>query len=206
MNLFIDLDGTIIDISEKYNYVYYKLRNKYQLPSLDYWKMRSSGLSFYEGLKLLGLSRVKIKEFHKDWISNIETVDALEHDKLLDGVSEKLSTLARDHHLILCTSRKDFKKLDSQVNELGIGNLFEALMQTADGKSKGPIIADYFDRKMITNYSQDWIIGDTAQDMIAGSYAKINSCGVLTGISSESDLIESGSTMILESLSNFQLY
>ncbi len=206
MNLFIDLDGTIIDISVKYNYVYYKLRSKYQLPDLDYWKMRSSGLSFNDGLKLIGLSRSKIEEFHDDWISNIEAIDALDHDKLLVGVSDKLSSLSEEHNLILCTSRKNFVNLDLQVKNLGIGNFFEVLMPTLDGNSKGNTILNYFDRKKITNYSKDWIIGDTSQDMIAGTHAKINACGVLTGISSESDLIDSGSTIICESLSTFVLF
>jgi phosphoglycolate phosphatase-like HAD superfamily hydrolase len=203
MNLFIDLDGTILDISAKYNYVYTKLKNKYRLPILDYWSLRSNGLSFSEGLKRVGLPNSEVEEFREDWISTIETGNALEYDKLFDGVSDKLLSLSTRYNLILCTSRKNRENLEWQIDNLGISNAFDFLMLAGNGHTKSQEIIGYFKNLKIEDISKDWIIGDTREDMLAGVEANINSCGVLTGLSLEKDLIDSGATIVYESLNSF---
>lgn len=203
MNLYIDFDGTLIDISAKYNYVYGKLENKYGLPNLDYWSLRSKGFNFIDGLKSIGLPQSKIEDFRVDWISSIETIDALECDKLFDGVSEKLFSLSKKYKLILCTSRKNHENLELQLNKLGIRDAFEFMMLVENGRSKSEEIIKYAKNLKHEDFSKDWIIGDTGEDMAAGVNANINSCGVLTGLSLEKDLINSGATIICDSIISF---
>jgi len=203
MNLFIDLDGTILDVSAKYNYAYGALKEKYGLPNLDYWNLRSNGFGFIDGLKSIGLPISKFEEFRFDWVSIIETRHALEYDKLFDGVGDKLLFLSKHFKLILCTSRKNHENLVAQINDLGIRGVFEVLMLASCGQSKGEEIIKYFKNLKYENFSRDWIIGDTAEDMRAGVNANINTCGVLTGLSLEEELINSGATVICDSINYF---
>jgi len=203
MNLFIDFDGTIIDISAKYNYVYSEIKNKYSLPNIDYWNLRRKGMNFSDGLKSIGLPNSKIEDFRADWISSIETIEALAHDKLFDGVSDHLFSLSKQYRLILCTSRKNHGNLELQLSKLGITDAFEFLMLVGNGYSKSEEIIKYIKNLKHEDFSRDWIIGDTGQDMAAGVNANINSCGVLTGLSLEKDLIDSGATIICDSINFF---
>jgi len=94
--LFIDFDGTLVDVSQKYYAVYKKIAQKNNikelLPKDVYWNKRRDGLSF---VKLLQeVHRIDdTEDLQKEFISFIEEPEYLSLDKEFKGVKETLNSL-----------------------------------------------------------------------------------------------------------------
>ena len=116
VNIFLDLDGTLLDISAKYNSIYSSIRERFNLPSVDYWGIRSDGASFKNALNQLGLPDTSLEIFRHDWELKVEEIEFLEKDSLFSGVREKLSFLSKKNRLILCTARTNRDNLEIQLS------------------------------------------------------------------------------------------
>ena len=203
MRIFLDLDGTILDISNKYNHLYSSLRNKYGLRDLDYWKIRSSGIGFEKALLSAGISSGRLSEFRNEWSAAIERDDALKHDLLFEGVWDKLHNLSVGNDIFLCTARANSESLLVQLGRLGIRDVFAELLMTKNAAPKSQTISDYYARNSIGRSEDDWLIGDTQSDIQAGQSIGIRTCGVTTGLSTELMLKDAGATKVLDRLTQF---
>jgi phosphoglycolate phosphatase-like HAD superfamily hydrolase len=204
VNIFIDLDGTILNIGDKYNRVFSLLRERYDLQDTNYWELRSNGIGFSDALLSLGISSGKIDEFRSDWALNIERSEILELDSLIDGVHRKLTLLKSRYNLVLCTARANSENLNAQLVKLGIIDLFNSMLLVQHGKSKSSAISSYYERNLLNKDPKDWIIGDTLEDIQAGITAGIKTCGVLTGLATATSFKSVHAIQICNSLEQFQ--
>lgn len=204
VNIFIDLDGTILDISNKYNNLFSLLRNKYNLRNTDYWKLRSGGIGLSEALLSLGISSDRVGEFRSEWALNVERNEMLEFDRIIDGVQEKLISLSSDKNIILCTARANAQNLNAQLKKIGIFEIFAEILIVRQGDSKSKSISNYYQSNLVNKSPEDWMIGDTLEDIQAGISAGLKTCGVLTGLGTLPIFNEAGASQICDSLTNFQ--
>jgi phosphoglycolate phosphatase len=204
-NIILDLDGTIIDISTKYNNVYLALHDKYQLVKVDYWPLRRSFVSLNETLSFLGLNPTRFEEFRLDWKTLIETEDFLKYDFIRHHELMWFERVKNHRNLILCTARQNETLLLGQLRSLGLIEYFDAVLTAKSGFVKSAVIEDHFKINSLEISANDWIIGDTVLDIQTGRNLGIRTCGVLTGLSRRADFESIEADQICESLSEFDL-
>ncbi len=186
MTLFLDFDGTIVDVSGRYYALHLQcLQNALQPLSADaYWSLKRESVSeaaiierHYPG------EDVAVYEAKR--LSLIEDAAFLMHDKLIPGARETLAQLSETESLILVTLRKRPQELQAQFDHLDLRQYFKHVLVSAP--DLGPWQTKV---EMIKPYRTigDWIIGDTDADVLAAQALGITSCATLTGIRSEAKL------------------
>jgi len=203
VNIFLDFDGTLLDISAKYNSIYSSIREKFNLPSVDYWGMRRNGTNFKNTLNQLGLPDTSLENFRHDWELKVEEIEFLKKDSLFSGVKERLRFLSQENRLILCTARTNRDNLEIQLSMLGIAVVIDLVLLTGHKVGKGETLIEFYSANENLSASNDWIVGDSTEDIKAGRLVGIKTCGVLSGLGSESDLKYAGASVILSSFAHF---
>lgn len=185
--IFLDLDGTLIDTSERHYVVFRDILKSYKIPiyiSKDYfWNEKRGGRKTIELLPK-GLPCGLIKKFSKEWINSIEKKEYLKCDKAFPGMKSILSNLYKKRDLILVTLRNNKKNLLWELNYFGITKFFKSILVDSPMKNKDKasmikeILAKSFNNKSI-------IIGDTEVDMLTGKKLRILTIAATYGIRSK---------------------
>ena len=198
MKIFIDLDGTLIDPTDRIYGVFKDLVPICELGKNDYWKLKKNGMSNFSILqKKYNYSNHQIQNFHSKWMLKIEEINWLMKDKLFDGVIDSLKFLSNSSELYLLTNRQNPSLVHLQLKNFGIYFYFSEILVTENlGKSKL--------LKKFTLEKKDWIIGDTVDDINIGKNFNILTASVSSGVTSKNDLIKSNPDLVLNYFSDFQ--
>ena len=191
ITIFIDLDGTILDVTERVYRIYRDILKKYKkkyLPKKIYLKLRKENLPIKEILKKTKAGNIYIN-FKKESEKKIEDYRYLILDKLPRARKRILFRLKERYKLILVTFRKDSQKLTRQLKQKKINKIFDAILvypsktYRQKWKLKYRLIKNQrdFDKNSI-------IVGDTKTDIIAGKKLGIKTIGVLWGMSKKESL------------------
>lgn len=198
MKIFIDLDGTLIDPTDRIYGIFKNLVPKCQLSKNDYWKLKKNGMSNHSILeKRFNYLNNQIKDFHYKWMLKIEEINWLNKDKLFSGVIESLKQLNNTSELYLLTNRRKVDLVYSQLKNFNIDIYFKDIL-VAGKLGKSEIL------KKITLNKQDWIIGDTVDDIKVGKNNNILTASVSSGVSSKDYLIKNNPDLILDYFTEFQ--
>jgi phosphoglycolate phosphatase-like HAD superfamily hydrolase len=206
VDLIFDLDGTILDISLKYNFLYDEIRINYGLPPVNYWRKRQEISDFSLCIEALGISQLRLEEFRNEWASKIEEQKMLDLDSVLKDVKEKISLFNnQNHEIILCTARRNIKNLANQLHGLGLDTIFGQVLTSNSSSGKFKILQNYFSENPRDSFTNTWFISDTAEDILVGKKLGLKTCGVLTGLGSRESLGGAGADLTLASVANFDV-
>lgn len=190
MNIFFDLDGTLLDVSQRHYHVYAKVVKSLGGQALDkevYWKLKRRKCSIET---IVGQSRLPqnlVPLFLKRFIVMIERPVYLRLDSLLPHARRVLKILSKTHSLYLVTARRSTTNLKKQLKSLGLKTSFGAnvyslyVKGTKVGKSK---ILHRLNRDQ-----SGFIVGDTEEDILAARQAKLKSIIVLSGLRNRKTLL-----------------
>ena len=200
--LIIDLDGTLIDDSNRHWSIFKDLA-KIEIEEKRYWDYRRSGLSNRELFKhLTGVDRFRIQEFK----TLVEKRDYLKLDKLII-THQKLSQLSKFFELILCSVRSQEENFYWQLERLGIGHFFSTFVIIPHSELirnrnyyKAPALLERF-----SFMSGDFIIGDTEVDIYTGKQLGIKTVAVLSGIRTRILLQTFNPDFIIDNINSFEL-
>lgn len=175
--IFIDLDGTILDVSQRIYQIYkniLKTRNKKFLPESKYLEAKKSGVSLKNILQRTGAEDV-LPHFKKEWDKKIESADYLAFDEISSMRKEMLTKIIEDYRLILITSRKNKKNLLFQLKNTGLARFFYKIIFAHFGKK--------ISRRIINKYggSNPIIVGDGESEMAIGKKLGIKTVAALWG-------------------------
>jgi phosphoglycolate phosphatase-like HAD superfamily hydrolase len=185
--LFLDLDGTLTDISKRLFDVYVTCLEAFDgtpLAQSEYWELKRDKKSWSEILALSGVGPESENEFLEKFISIIETPEELDKDTLFDDVLPHLKDLSNQHQLILVSLRRNRNELLSQLERLGIKDFFTTVLsghsETAEGTltKKAEAISEWgggADHSAIS-------IGDGEADIASAKQLGIRSIAVTSGI------------------------
>ena len=127
--IFLDLDETLIDTSERHYRVYCDIIDILNLENIkskvEFWNLKREGTSTVEILD--GIDKKILNKFNKLWIKNIESKKYLSYDKLFDNTS-KLLSLLNNESLIALTMRNNRENLIWELKKLGIYNKFKSIL------------------------------------------------------------------------------
>jgi phosphoglycolate phosphatase len=186
--IFFDLDGTLIDTSERHYRVYKDILDFYGISNLlskeEFWNQKRRGRKTSKLLPEIS-SKEFIKKFMDEWLKRIEDQNYLRYDSLLGGSLGILSILKDKDDLILVTLRNNKENLLWELNNFGLTSYFkEILVDLPVGlKNKVPLIKDYIER--CSKENNLIIVGDTEADISTGKDLGILTIAVTYGIRSK---------------------
>lgn len=181
--IYLDLDGTLIDVREKYCRLHEDIARamgRQPLPSAIFWtlKRRATPLP-----ALLGDWEAEAREsYSRRWLAAIEAPTYLQFDGLIPGTRKVLSRLSRRHRLVLATLRRDGRALREQLQRLGIEGYFAGAVAAGDHPSAGSAKAQLLRLKGETNGRRAIVVGDSEADVEAARELGAPVVCVLTGI------------------------
>ncbi len=194
MTLLFDLDGPILDVSEKYYRVYFDLVCELggePLDKQDYWNRKRSRVPDSETLEASNIAGADVARFRQLRKDRIETRDYWKLDRVWPEMVDTMATSPLGGKLVLVTLRNRTDVLEEELAALGIRDWFKAVLATdgdADGPDRHSAKVGIVSRKF-GNVSGGWFIGDTETDLRAGNALGLHRAAVTFGIR-ESALLE----------------
>ncbi len=186
MNIFFDLDGTLLDSRKRLYYLFQQLVPESTLSYDDYWNFKRNKIGHKEILNTqFGYSNEMFLFFEKEWMKKIELPEWLDMDKPFEGVTNYLIELKNKHSLYVVTARQFEHIAIQQINDNGWAGIFEGILVTSQKKEKYDLI-----HSSVKLSNEDWMVGDTGKDIETGKRLEIKTAAVLTGFLSKEKLIE----------------
>jgi phosphoglycolate phosphatase len=179
MNIFFDLDGTIIDSRLRLYRLFCDITSQTILSFGEYWNLKRSMIDHEKMLTdYFHYTKEEYLVFEKKWLSLIESDSYLNFDKPFDFTVDVLQTLkSRNHKLYVITARQSKAKALKQLDNLGLANFFEDVFVTEAKKTKAELIQ----ASGLQLSAEDIFVGDTGMDIKTAKTLNVLSVAVLSG-------------------------
>ena len=202
MTIFFDLDGPILDVSERYFRVHQDIIERYGGKSMDketYWHLKRDRQPLSALLAMIGCNASQ-QIYRIQWVRRIELLKFLQYDTVIQGAREQLERLRQHYTLVLVTLRQRRDPLEVQLEKLSLRPFFAAVLSsnptTNDGcQTKKHLIAqsEFLNRDSL-------IVGDTEIDIRAGKELGLTTVAVLSGIRNRERLARERPDFIIEEI------
>jgi|GEM_PF-583698 len=199
MNLFFDLDGTLLDSRERLYQLFQTLVPQSTFSFSAYWDLKRFKNDHKTILsKCFGFNDDEIKNFEKLWMSEIEDDKWLLLDKPFPGVTDYLITLKdKGCMLYLVTSRQFKDKVVKQIIDFQWESIFTGIYVTEQKFSKSEILSSF-------RFTQNsWLIGDTGYDILEGKKLNFTTVGIYSGFLAKEKLEEYNPDYLYEKVTEF---
>jgi len=201
--LYLDLDGTLIDVSERYYRIYEELVLSAEgdpLEKSEYWRLRRQGVPESE---LLG--ELRTSEESSDLLAlrtaKLEAAEYLKYDQVVPGALETLRSLKDRAQLVLVTLRKAITELEQQLQTLGLSPYFDQVLCASERVDSNSVPkATLISENPWFKVEGSLIVGDSEADILAGRLLGIKSIAVLSGIREREILVRYEPDYIIDSL------
>jgi phosphoglycolate phosphatase len=201
MNIFFDLDGTLINSKLRLFNLFNSLVTDSVYTFEEYWEIKQNKFSHQEILvNHFGYTENQFKVFQEKWMCEIEKKEWLNLDVPFDGVTQYLTNMMKYADLYIVTARQSKERVSEQLNLFGWKEIFKKVLVTSQVTSKAELI--HLNVKINKN---DWIVGDTGNDIMTGKKLGISTAAVLSGFINKSCLLKYQPDLILENVINFKL-
>ena len=202
LNLFFDLDGTLIDISERHYQVYRSIILELRgapLSKTIYWKLKRNKSSISVLLSRSRLPKIFLHDYQSRFIEKIEELKFLELDKIFNYTIPTLDSLSKTSNLYLITFRQSVDLTNKQLKKLKLTDKFIDIkvgrLDPSGVKTKNLMV------KQVKPGSNVMIIGDTEDDILTAKKLSIPSIAVTSGLRSKKKLEEYNPTYLIRNIS-----
>lgn len=204
VRIFFDLDGPILNVSEKYYRVYADLltgEGYKVLSKTEYWKCKREKIQAQEILKYTDAETI-VQKYQQKRKEVIESDKYLAYDRTQDGARETLEALANDHELVMVTLRSLAPQLYKELEWLDLKKYFRQVLTSGEELSprweiKYRLITEFLAGKEVKS---GFLVGDTETDIIAGQKLGLITVAVHNGIRCCKLLKEADPTYLISSL------
>jgi phosphoglycolate phosphatase len=178
MNIFIDLDGTLVDSRRRVHKLFCDLSGSQKLPFHLYWKYKRVARSNEWLLaQILGFDTLRIQAFIRGWLERIESPEYLALDAPFGFAQSVLKDLSSDHSLYVLTARRDEHAARTQIDCAGFTPYLTDILVTGLWQSKIELLS----ARRGQAYSKDLVVGDTELDVQVAAAIGARSVAVLNG-------------------------
>lgn len=184
--IIFDLDGTLVDASDRLYCLFQDLVPASNLTKSEYWRAKREGLSHKDILQK-SFPETNVKCFNERWLSLIETQSYLALDKLYAASLEVLLALKGKSTLILLTARQSKSALLQELNDLRIKSFLDEIFITEGVLSKENQLLEIVSR-CSSSPADLFLVSDAVDDIYLGNQLGIKTIGVNYGFTS-SDLM-----------------
>ncbi|MBS3115386.1 HAD family hydrolase [Candidatus Woesearchaeota archaeon] len=198
--IYIDLDGTVLDVSDRLYFFYKNFMNgNKKLKKNSYWNFKKIKISEDAIVRKTCSDEGFIKKYIKQRKKFLEAEKLLKHDKLIKSSIVAIKKFKKNNKLILLTARSMKSNLFKELKRMKILNFFDKVLSSNAVSKKDMILNDgSFNRK------KSVIVGDTEEDIRAGKSLKIKTIAVLTGIRSKKYLKQYKPDLIVGSVKDIK--
>lgn len=202
-----DLDGPILDVSERYYCLYRDILTELgskPLTKKQYWQYKRQRIS-EKRILACSQSEEHVKEYFQRRESNIESIKYLKKDVLYGSLPHVLHGLNKiGVCVILATFRKSRLLLDWELRFWDLERHFQHVVNIATpSASRARAKADAVRNLLQGDSHSNWFIGDTETDVGAGKILGINTAAVTFGIRESALLRAQEPDVILDSVEDF---
>ena len=185
MNIFFDLDGTLLDSRPRLYQLFTDLTGQKLLDFDDYWDHKRAMRSNEWLLEhCLGYDTIQVELFRSEWFSKIESEKYLRLDFVFEPVPALLKLLVEQGHVLyVVTARQSPNMAWLQVDRMGIAPYITETFVTGGSKLKYELLQD------VQISPTDLFFGDTGLDVQTAKQMGVVSVAVLTGFRSEAVLL-----------------
>lgn len=203
MNIFFDLDGTLINPLPRLYAIHTNLTKKYNLPNLSY-----RAYAKYKRRHLPELSWIDAK--HKNqkqrYIKKrellLESTKFLAMDILYPDVIPTLKTLQEKHNLYLLTVRKKRENLINQLQRVGITIFFKKIFSSS-GEDSATVKERLLKHSGLPLDKSAVVVGDTEIDIEAGRKTGIQTVVIQNRLRTKEHLLAYNPDYIITNLKSF---
>lgn len=182
-NAFVDFDGTIVDVMERYHGILqsYLLSTK-SAPLIDfenYINLKRERLKDHEIVKRLCNLDINIADYKRIKRDKLEQIEWLKKDKLIGDPKKAYTILRRKNfNVILLTQRRSKENLLKQIRQLNIADCFDEIIVVNPDMISNPKMA------YLKNHygDEDIIIGDGDAELFCAEQLHIKGYFVKTGL------------------------
>jgi phosphoglycolate phosphatase len=182
--LLFDVDGTLLDVREKYWAAHCFLAQELREEAGNrafFWAMKRRRSPLFQLLS--GWRRSSISAYGKRWPATVEMPQFTALDSPFPGTKEVLSALRRDSSLIAISMRRNARPLQDSLSSHGIGRLFDGvLIRGLNGPSSGLDKAGLLQSSACASLPFRWVIGDSDDDVQLARGIGCKSLAVLSGL------------------------
>lgn len=206
--IFLDLDGPLLDGKERHYYCYRSILENFGFNPLcidEYWEFKRALINRRVLLNMSGAQEI-YDEFLTAWLAIIESPEALVLDKLQDGAVDCLrSWKEKGIELTLVTMRKNHQTLELQLQQMGLRQFLDTVLvckHAEGGMGKANTVRNIFQDRL--NIEAAYWIGDTEADWEA---AKSLGCDVIllsNGLRNEEYLKSLAGALVKPSIASLQ--
>lgn len=201
-NIFLDLDGTLIDSTARLYQLFIDIVSTAKISSCEYRQLKRSGQSNQLILsQCLGYSNSQIEEFISRWMAEIENAFYLKLDKKFEFADSALETLSKQHTIFIVTARQDVLAAEKQIEQFGFTRYIQRSFITRQQITKSDLIQN---SKIILN-RDDVFVGDTGVDIQSAQALGVTSVAVLSGSRNRASLEKYKPDFIYRDLNEFVL-
>jgi len=203
MKIFLDLDGTILDVKRRCYRLYVNLLSHGGFDTVDlgtYWTMKRNRV-LEEDVAAKTTSIIFAKYYAKKRMGLIETMDYLILDNLFDGLRTVLDKWSFYHDLYLVTSRHDEINLNNQLLLFDLHKYFKCIYVSGELEIKKECLIKH----EISNRKECIIVGDTETDIEAGKFLGIKTAAVTSGIRKKRLLTTYSPDILIEDINDPKL-
>lgn len=172
-NIFIDFDGTLIDVRLRLYSLFCSLSGVDMLSFEEYWEEKKKGKTQEDMLQeYTKFSNEERIQFAKQWSNKVEHINLLRKD-IKQNFSEQLIEMAKTKgYVFLWTNRRIKKNLLEELQWLGWANKFDQILITEQRKSKYDLIMEIL--RDLGEDIHNLIITDTIEDYIIANRLKVD--------------------------------
>jgi len=202
MNIFFDLDGTLIDSRQRLYQLFQYLVPQSRLTFDDYWNLKRNKIN-HESILKEYFEITEFAYFEKNWLALIEEERYLDIDQPFEGVTQYLSDLKeKEISIYVSTARQSKQGVLYQFQRFGWTNLFDDILVTEQKQNKQDLIQPY----LSIYKNENWMVGDTGKDILIGKELGMKTVAVYSGFLSKEVLLEYHPDYILEKVDELQTH
>lgn len=178
-----DLDGTLIDASERLYRLFQYLVPESKLTKEEYWSLKRDKINHQMILERY-FPKYLFDDFNSKWLSLIEQSEYLNLDCLYIDTIEVLEKLSSENELILLTARQSKENLYKELEKLGIKQYFSHILVTENKCTKEDLL------KQISFDGQDYFVSDMGKDIAIGNKVGLRTIAITHGFMNREKLEE----------------
>lgn len=187
VNIIFDLDGTLIDSSERLYQLFQKLVPESEFSNEDYWNMKRNRINHKRILEIY-FPLIKFENFNDKWMELIEKDEYLYLDKNYPDTIDVLDRLSSSYNIVLLTARQLKSGLYRELERLGIKSYFNKIFVTEGRNTKEELLAKILETGMLKKNREDLFVGDTGKDIIVGNHFGYRTVAITHGFMNRKNL------------------
>ncbi|SDJ26094.1 phosphoglycolate phosphatase [Lachnospiraceae bacterium G41] len=200
MKIIFDLDGTLIDSSERMYRLFQELVPESDFSKEGYWELKRNKVNHRMLLERY-FPNYDFDDFNEKWLKRIEAEEYLKTDILYYDSIDTLNALKkRGVGIILLTARQSREGLYQELERLGIYTFFDVILTTEGSKSKESLLKDSGILNHVKNADYVLFVSDMGKDIMIGKEFGLKTIAITHGFMNEKCLSEYKPNIIINNL------